>query len=95
MSVTAWDSDCSVLGNRRNLHQAASPAREQPHTFTQVGRADFPCSSCAGEFFSQSCAPGADPNSNLCALCIGNEQGQDKCAPNSNERYYSYNGAFR
>nr|K9IMD0.1 RecName: Full=Lactotransferrin; Short=Lactoferrin; AltName: Full=Draculin; AltName: Full=Draculin-1; Flags: Precursor [Desmodus rotundus] len=47
------------------------------------------------EFFSQSCAPGADPNSNLCALCVGNEQGQDKCAPNSNERYFSYAGSFR
>ncbi|XP_045712983.1 lactotransferrin [Phyllostomus hastatus] len=57
--------------------------------FNQTGSCNF------GEFFSQSCAPGADPNSNLCALCIGNEQGQDKCAPNSNERYYSYNGAFR
>ncbi|XP_036985916.2 lactotransferrin [Artibeus jamaicensis] len=57
--------------------------------FNKTGSCNF------GEFFSQSCAPGSDPNSNLCALCIGNEQGQDKCAPNSNERYYSYNGAFR
>ncbi|XP_053456225.1 lactotransferrin [Nycticebus coucang] len=47
------------------------------------------------EFFSQSCAPGSDPRSNLCALCIGNDEGKDKCVPNSNERYYGYTGAFR
>lgn len=57
--------------------------------FNQTGSCKF------DEFFSQSCAPGSDPSSSLCALCIGNEAGQNKCAPNSNERYYSYAGAFR
>ncbi|XP_008152421.2 lactotransferrin [Eptesicus fuscus] len=57
--------------------------------FNQTGSCKF------DEFFSQSCAPGSDPNSNLCALCIGNDGGQNKCAPNSNERYYGYAGAFR
>ncbi|XP_059520279.1 lactotransferrin [Myotis daubentonii] len=57
--------------------------------FNQTGSCKF------DEFFSQSCAPGSDPNSNLCALCIGNEARQSKCAPNSNERYYGYTGAFR
>lgn len=57
--------------------------------FNQTGSCNF------DEFFSQSCAPGADPSSSLCALCIGNEAGENKCAPNSNERYYSYVGAFR
>ncbi|XP_049995176.1 lactotransferrin [Alexandromys fortis] len=47
------------------------------------------------EFFSQSCAPGADPRSNLCALCVGDEKGENKCAPNSKERYHGYNGALR
>uniref|UniRef100_A0A0D9RUM1 Lactotransferrin n=1 Tax=Chlorocebus sabaeus TaxID=60711 RepID=A0A0D9RUM1_CHLSB len=57
--------------------------------FNQTGSCKF------DEYFSQSCAPGADPRSNLCALCIGNEQGENKCVPNNNERYYGYNGAFR
>nr|XP_042137725.1 lactotransferrin [Peromyscus maniculatus bairdii] len=47
------------------------------------------------EFFSQSCAPGADPKSNLCALCVGNEKGENKCAANSQERYHGYTGALR
>ncbi|XP_012493597.1 PREDICTED: lactotransferrin [Propithecus coquereli] len=47
------------------------------------------------EFFSESCAPGSDPRSSLCALCVGNDRGEDKCVPNSNERYYGYTGAFR
>ncbi|KAM4821185.1 lactotransferrin [Thomomys bottae] len=48
-----------------------------------------------GEFFSQSCAPGSDPTSNLCALCVGNEMGKHKCASNSSERYFGYTGALR
>ncbi|KAM6169274.1 lactotransferrin [Rhynchocyon petersi] len=47
------------------------------------------------EFFSESCAPGADPRSKLCALCVGDVNGQNKCAPNSKERYFGYTGAFR
>uniref|UniRef100_A0A8C6RXP3 Lactotransferrin n=1 Tax=Nannospalax galili TaxID=1026970 RepID=A0A8C6RXP3_NANGA len=48
-----------------------------------------------GEFFDQSCAPGSDPKSNLCALCVGDENGENKCAANSRERYFGYTGAFR
>ncbi|XP_029774103.1 lactotransferrin [Suricata suricatta] len=47
------------------------------------------------EFFSQSCAPGANPSSTLCALCVGDEKGENKCVPNSSERYFGYTGAFR
>ncbi|XP_066206562.1 lactotransferrin-like [Saccopteryx leptura] len=47
------------------------------------------------EYFSESCAPGSDPSSSLCALCIGDDSGQDKCVPNNNERYFGYTGAFR
>ncbi|XP_042785043.1 lactotransferrin isoform X2 [Panthera leo] len=57
--------------------------------FNQTGSCKF------DEFFSESCAPGSDPNSNLCALCIGDEKGENKCVPNSNERYFGYTGAFR
>ncbi|XP_062970143.1 serotransferrin-like [Cynocephalus volans] len=46
-----------------------------------------------GEFFSQSCAPGSDKNSNLCELCMGS--GPNKCEPNNKEGYYGYTGAFR
>ncbi|XP_028913721.1 serotransferrin [Ornithorhynchus anatinus] len=50
-----------------------------------------------GEYFSESCAPGSDVNSNLCALCAGNPKTDKvhKCVANSNEQYYGYTGAFR
>lgn len=57
--------------------------------FNQTGSCKF------GEFFSQSCAPGAEPGSSLCALCVGNDKGENKCVPNSQERYFGYTGAFR
>ncbi|KAM8758365.1 serotransferrin isoform 2-T2 [Rhynchonycteris naso] len=48
------------------------------------------------KFFSQSCAPGYEKSSNLCALCIGSASGPGKeCEANNNERYYGYTGAFR
>ncbi|XP_015679734.1 ovotransferrin [Protobothrops mucrosquamatus] len=52
------------------------------------------------QFFAESCAPGAPPESSLCKLCKGSggEGGlsqKHKCKPNSNEIYYSYKGALR
>ncbi|KAK9979588.1 hypothetical protein ABG768_013010 [Culter alburnus] len=50
-------------------------------------------------FFSKSCAPGADRNSNMCELCKGSGQlvggEQSKCKASSEELYYGYDGAFR
>uniref|UniRef100_A0A8C6DJH7 Transferrin-like domain-containing protein n=1 Tax=Moschus moschiferus TaxID=68415 RepID=A0A8C6DJH7_MOSMO len=47
------------------------------------------------EFFSQSCAPGSDPESSLCALCRGSLKPAHMCAPNSQEQYYGSSGALR
>lgn len=64
-----------------------------------------PCDVLAdvGNFFKQSCAPGAtDPkyipkggesHADLCLLCKG--EGANKCARNDAEPYYGYTGAFR
>ncbi|XP_044147330.1 serotransferrin-A-like [Bufo gargarizans] len=49
-------------------------------------------------FFKESCAPGADVNSNLCKLCAGDPQkplDDSKCLANNKELYYGYHGAFR
>lgn len=55
-----------------------------------------------GDFFSASCAPGAQTSSydpygsnpdSLCELCKGT--GANKCARSTDEPYYGYDGAFR
>ncbi|KFP16702.1 Melanotransferrin, partial [Egretta garzetta] len=50
------------------------------------------------EFFSASCVPSDKLDnypSKLCQLCIGDDSGNNKCSASSQERYYSYDGAFR
>ncbi|KAK1796748.1 hypothetical protein P4O66_009763 [Electrophorus voltai] len=48
------------------------------------------------EFFSASCVPGAIAEApSLCQLCGGDGFGSHKCEMSSQEKYYSYNGAFR
>ncbi|XP_073530437.1 serotransferrin-A-like [Phyllobates terribilis] len=49
-------------------------------------------------FFKESCAPGADVNSNLCKLCVGDPKkslDSTKCSANNKELYYGYHGACR
>ncbi|KAL1280138.1 hypothetical protein QQF64_014738 [Cirrhinus molitorella] len=51
-------------------------------------------------FFSKGCAPGADLQSNMCALCKGKGDesavgDENKCKASSGEIYYGYDGAFR
>ncbi|KAJ1089282.1 hypothetical protein NDU88_002433 [Pleurodeles waltl] len=51
-----------------------------------------------GEFFGDSCAPGADRGSSLCALCKGTpgiKQQDTKCQPSDKEPYNGYSGALR
>uniref|UniRef100_A0A8C2QX02 Transferrin-like domain-containing protein n=1 Tax=Capra hircus TaxID=9925 RepID=A0A8C2QX02_CAPHI len=57
--------------------------------YNQTGSCKF------DEFFSQSCAPGSDPESSLCALCRGSFKPAYMCAPNSHEQYYGSSGALR
>ncbi|KAM3931734.1 serotransferrin-like [Leptodactylus fuscus] len=60
--------------------------------FKKTGKCDM------STYFKESCAPGADPNSNLCKLCVGDPQKSldgTKCSPNKRESYYGYHGAFR
>ncbi|XP_007457623.1 PREDICTED: inhibitor of carbonic anhydrase-like isoform X2 [Lipotes vexillifer] len=57
--------------------------------YNQTGSCKF------DEFFSQSCAPGSDPASSLCALCNGSGTPAHTCAPNSHEGYYGSSGALR
>ncbi|XP_051997558.1 melanotransferrin-like [Xyrauchen texanus] len=48
------------------------------------------------DFFNASCVPGAkDDPASLCQLCAGDGSGNFKCDENTNEKYYSYDGAFR
>ncbi|XP_056330480.1 transferrin-a [Danio aesculapii] len=50
------------------------------------------------KFFSEGCAPGADPASNMCKLCKGSTKtvgDESKCKPTADEQYYGYDGAFR
>ncbi|XP_052596421.1 melanotransferrin isoform X2 [Peromyscus californicus insignis] len=54
--------------------------------------------AAVSEFFNGSCVPVNNPRnypSSLCALCVGDENGRNRCVGSSQERYYGYDGAFR
>uniref|UniRef100_A0A8C7JK99 Serotransferrin n=1 Tax=Oncorhynchus kisutch TaxID=8019 RepID=A0A8C7JK99_ONCKI len=54
-----------------------------------AGIEDRPVESAVSDFFNASCAPGANRDSQLCQLCMGD------CSRSHNEPYYDYSGAFQ
>ncbi|XP_032189353.1 inhibitor of carbonic anhydrase-like isoform X1 [Mustela erminea] len=84
-----WDS----LQGKRSCHPAVGTSAgwiiPMGLIYNKTGSCKF------DEFFSQSCAPGSDPDSKLCALCSGGSSPGHTCAPNHHERYYGFSGAFR
>lgn len=82
------------------MRQVGSPPIPSLATFSVAGPStqSSPSLPAVSEFFSASCVPVNNPKnypSSLCALCVGDEQGRNKCVGNSQERYYGYSGAFR
>ncbi|XP_077382012.1 transferrin-a isoform X2 [Festucalex cinctus] len=53
------------------------------------GIEDETIEAAVGNFFSKSCAPGAEKGSQLCKSCKGD------CSRSHNEPYYDYGGAFQ
>ncbi|XP_060153613.1 inhibitor of carbonic anhydrase isoform X3 [Globicephala melas] len=84
-----WDS----LRGKKSCHTAVGTSAgwniPMGFIYNQTGSCKF------DEFFSQSCAPGSDPASSLCALCNGSGTPAHTCAPNSHEGYYGSSGALR
>ncbi|XP_035874181.1 melanotransferrin isoform X2 [Phyllostomus discolor] len=92
------------LRGKRSCHSAfGSPAGWDIPVGTLVQRGFIQPKDCdvltaVSDFFSTSCVPVNNPKhypSSLCALCVGDEQGRNKCVGNSQERYFGYSGAFR
>ncbi|XP_014400722.1 PREDICTED: melanotransferrin [Myotis brandtii] len=92
------------LRGKRSCHSAlGSPAGWDIPVGALVRRGFIQPRDCdvltaVSEFFSASCVPVNNPGrypSSLCALCVGDEQGRNKCVGNSQERYFGYRGAFR
>ncbi|XP_027144337.1 serotransferrin-like isoform X2 [Larimichthys crocea] len=81
------DCDFNVIAFTTPL--SVTPTHLADHVFSSSS------SSSSATFFSAGCAPGSDPNSPFCTLCVGNENGDHKCKANSDERHYGYAGAFR
>ncbi|XP_060005167.1 inhibitor of carbonic anhydrase isoform X3 [Lagenorhynchus albirostris] len=84
-----WDS----LRGKKSCHTAVGTSAgwniPMGFIYNKTGSCKF------DEFFSQSCAPGSDPASSLCALCNGSGTPAHTCAPNSHEGYYGSSGALR
>ncbi|KAM8758369.1 inhibitor of carbonic anhydrase-like [Rhynchonycteris naso] len=57
--------------------------------YNQTGSCKF------GAYFSQSCAPGSDPGSSMCALCSNGSWTDHACAPSSRQKYHGSSGALR
>ncbi|XP_016079803.1 PREDICTED: inhibitor of carbonic anhydrase-like [Miniopterus natalensis] len=84
-----WNS----LRGRKSCHTAVGTSAgwniPMGLIYNQTGSCRF------DEFFSQSCAPGSDPDSSLCALCGGDGNPAHACAADSHEKYYGSSGALR
>ncbi|XP_055977976.1 inhibitor of carbonic anhydrase-like [Sorex fumeus] len=88
-SDLTWDS----LRGKKSCHSAVGTSAgwtiPMGLIYNQTGSCQL------DQFFSQSCVPGSDPHSSLCALCSGGQEAAHKCAPNSLEAYFGSSGALR
>ena len=85
------------------IYTSISSYRNQSTIWLCLGHECF-LTSCkfifllSGDFFPEGCAPGAKTDSTFCKKCAGSGKavGDDsKCKASSEERYFSYDGAFR
>ncbi|EDM11456.1 antigen p97 (melanoma associated) identified by monoclonal antibodies 133.2 and 96.5 (predicted) [Rattus norvegicus] len=108
VAVVRRDSSYSFtldeLRSKRSCHPGlGSPAGWEVPIGSLIQRGFIRPKDCdvltaVSEFFNASCVPVNNPKnypSSLCALCVGDEKGRNKCVGSSQERYYGYSGAFR
>ncbi|KAL6468368.1 hypothetical protein MHYP_G00240450 [Metynnis hypsauchen] len=92
-SAVTWET----LKGRRSCHTGIGRAAGWNIPMGLIHHSTKECDF--SKYFSQSCAPGADASSTLCALCKGRGKSvgseETKCKATADEIYYGYAGAFR
>ncbi|XP_043925554.1 serotransferrin-A-like isoform X2 [Protopterus annectens] len=85
----------SGLKSKKSCHTAVGRTAGWNIPMGQIYRKTKTCNF--EHYFSQSCAPGSNISSQLCALCVGQKSidRRFKCKSGHEELYYGYSGALR
>ncbi|XP_068136532.1 saxiphilin-like isoform X2 [Hyperolius riggenbachi] len=90
------DINLNSLKGKKSCHTGVG---DIPGWIIPVNLARKESGSCdIGTFFSESCAPGSDPKSKLCSLCVGdpsNPTADTRCSLSDKEAYHGNAGAIR